>query len=193
MSTGAPPLTPEALRALIAEEGDERRWTYRGIACHVLRYERGSGHWCGYVQIPDDHPWRHFSAPETEDLDVHGGLTGGGGHGEENESWIGFDCAHAGDLNPEYVLRDGLTTRRRRGYRTRAYAEGQCQLLADQVLAAADRVKVFAIGTDAQADFKPGEKLTIRTFEGSVTIDPKNAEYLAVVMDAWLMTLRGAK
>lgn len=192
MSAAAvPPLTPDALRALIAEEGNEHRWTYRGIECEVKRFEN-TGHWCGYVRIPDGHPWRHF--PRSYDdlpVEVHGGLTYRRDR-EEDGYWIGFDCGHAGDLTPSYLLQEDLPATPMPGdvYRTRAYTEAECQELADQILAFADQVKVFAVGMQAQAEFRPGEAMTIRTENGSVTIDPENAEHLAVVIDAWLMTLK---
>lgn len=54
------------------------------------------GHLCGYVRIPENHP---YFIQEHEDMDIsaHCGLT----YGEKHEQyWIGFDCAHAGDLIP---------------------------------------------------------------------------------------------
>lgn len=55
--------------------------------------------WCGYVNLPDDHPWRRM-AQEDIPVRVHGGLT----YGPDGDGWIGFDMMHAGD---RLVTRDG--------------------------------------------------------------------------------------
>lgn len=49
---------------------------------------------CGYVAIPEGHPW--FGSDYTEiDAKVYGGLTYA--VFKDGEFWIGFDCAHAED------------------------------------------------------------------------------------------------
>ena len=73
-----------------------------------------SGHRCGYVAIPPDHPANNVGDrtntynKDTEldycalDIDCHGGLTfGGKHHGMKDllttkceDNWIGFDCGH---------------------------------------------------------------------------------------------------
>ena len=80
-----------------------------------------SGHRCGYVAIPPEHPYSQ--TPEQErtfmggrpykhwdydslDIDVHGGLTFmSPEHGLKdlltvpcNDMWVGFDCGHHGDM-----------------------------------------------------------------------------------------------
>lgn len=58
-------------------------------------------HRCGYVRIPEDHPWYGVHYNNLEPCpDVHGGIT----FSEEISFaegppawWIGFDCAHLGD------------------------------------------------------------------------------------------------
>lgn len=67
-------------------------------------------------------------------VDVHGGLTYSGERAPSSEIkglwWLGFDCAHAGDLSPEYgtrgFARDGV-------YRNIAYVEAECASLAKQL------------------------------------------------------------
>lgn len=62
----------------------------------------GMGYRCGYVRIPEGHPWHGL---HYDDIDVacHGGLTYSRadvpceGETEPGGWWIGFDCAHAGD------------------------------------------------------------------------------------------------
>lgn len=48
--------------------------------------------WCGYVRLPEDHPWRGMDAEDIP-VDVHGGVT----YGPDGDGWIGFDTLHAGD------------------------------------------------------------------------------------------------
>ena len=50
----------------------------------------------GYVKIPAGHHW-HGLDYDAFDVDVHGGLTYGGGP----SGWVGFDCLHSGDVWPE--------------------------------------------------------------------------------------------
>ncbi len=52
--------------------------------------ETGLGHLCGYLKVPDGHPWLGLSYSDI-DCCVHGGLT------FKEDNWVGFDCAHAGD------------------------------------------------------------------------------------------------
>jgi len=71
------------------------------------------GHRCGYVKLPEDHPWygKHY---DDIDVRIHGGLTFAGelacGCSElDSGFWIGFDCAHCYDMldpdemSPEYL------------------------------------------------------------------------------------------
>lgn len=66
--------------------------------------------WCGYVGLPPSHPDFEKEYDDIE-VKVHGGLTFGekcNGHICHNPNngdpddlyWVGFDCAHAGDLSP---------------------------------------------------------------------------------------------
>lgn len=75
------------------------------------------GHWCGYVGVPEGHPL--FGQGDSDGLfAVHGGITFAGACQEDKEHgvchaplpgrpekvwWLGFDCAHAGDLMPGHV------------------------------------------------------------------------------------------
>lgn len=69
------------------------------------------GHLCGYVQIPEDHPYFNKDHSHSN-IDAHGGLTFWD-FGDFNENgyidskdifWIGYDCAHAGDYVPSFEL-----------------------------------------------------------------------------------------
>lgn len=50
----------------------------------------------GYVKIPAGHHWHGLDYYDI-DVEVHGGLTYGGGP----SGWIGFDCLHCGDFWPD--------------------------------------------------------------------------------------------
>lgn len=86
------------------EEADVTEIEYLGYeACIVRVFKREiyakeeayfGGHLCGYVKIPDSHP---YHGQKDVDLDGHGGLTF---NSLEEEHWVGFDCAHSGDLVP---------------------------------------------------------------------------------------------
>jgi len=112
------------------------RWEDRFFGLPVLAVrEPDLGNWCGYVAVPPGHPW-HGGAHDDLNPMVHGGLTYSGfcqgrichvaRPGEpENVFWVGFDCAHAGDLVPGLRLRSTRDT-----YRTLAYVQDQLRGLA---------------------------------------------------------------
>ena len=90
-------------------EIDYMSFCHEGIHCEIKRimaFEQSGhafgGHWCGYCMIPKDHP-DYDSKEDDFDLDyqVHGGITSNGHRADEH--WIGFDCAHSGDLMPSLV------------------------------------------------------------------------------------------
>ena len=71
------------------------------------------GNLCGYVAVNNDHPWHGVEYDNIEGgdggyIDCHGGLTYSadnhkviGIKGEDGLWWVGFDCAHLGDLVPK--------------------------------------------------------------------------------------------
>ncbi len=128
-------------------EPDKVQWkdAATGLDCMVIRQMRG-GHLCGYVGVPQGHPWFEKG---YEDVcpDVHGGLTYAercSGHichvaapGEPDDIWwLGFDCMHGGDAaprdctNPARIFLEGLDLGGT--YRTVEYVRGQCVKLAQQ-------------------------------------------------------------
>lgn len=51
----------------------------------------------GYVQLPEEHPWRDQELQMgAVDVEVHGGVT----YGPTQDGWIGFDTLHAWDVWP---------------------------------------------------------------------------------------------
>jgi hypothetical protein len=149
------------------DEPDKMQWEDETTSLPCLAKRNAQfGNWCGYVGIPEGHPW--FEAdPYTIDADVHGGLnfaTFCQDTGDESEGichvagpgepdhvyWIGFDCGHAWDKKPgnDALLRSiapDLEEMRQElsvgilaeTYRDLAYVQDQCRHLARQVKGAA--------------------------------------------------------
>jgi hypothetical protein len=82
----------------------ERFGTHAGFDWLVIASDMG--HRCGYIRIPEDHPW-HGKGYDDIDVDVHGGLTFS--QVAEFTSpgyWIGFDCNHAWDIPDPDIASD---------------------------------------------------------------------------------------
>lgn len=102
------------------EEPDRIEWRFSGpprLACLIVRGP--SGALCGYVGVPPGHPLHGKDYSRCPDFDTHCGLTYAascdeGGHichapqpGESPDVWwLGFDCAHAGDVCPAHLATD---------------------------------------------------------------------------------------
>ena len=143
------------------EEPGEVLFEYKGMECKVTRrgiQEPGvketflfGGHLCGYIRIPDNHPYHHKDYEDIP-IDCHGGLT----YGEcSDKHWIGFDCAHCFDYIPstEYIKKiltmEGVLEPRpfyikfkdnsffKRSYKNIAFCIKECQSIVDQLLALA--------------------------------------------------------
>lgn len=149
------------------DEPDKVQWRDEdtGMTCLIVRGPRGA--LCGYVGVPVGHPWHgkedddcglYQPKPEgyEEDWypDVHGGLTYAAscGHGSNPAKgichvpgpgepdviwWLGFDCAHAGDLtnmaHPAHI-RERWPDRDDQ-YRDISYVRGEVRKLAAQAKA----------------------------------------------------------
>lgn len=130
------------------QEPDKVEWCAHGLVCLAVRHE-SLGHWCGYVGVPPGHP--AYGKEGSLDVLVHGGLTYARPCDVRNKEhgvchvarpgepeplfWLGFDCAHAGDLSPALAQRLrylGLPSARG-AYRTLPYVRGECALLAAQL------------------------------------------------------------
>jgi hypothetical protein len=126
------------------DEPDRAHWVDLDTGYDCLIVRGPSGALCGYVGVPEGHPWHgsDYSAIPYEDAYVHGGLTyaapcqedGKIYHTDEeaahqNVWWLGFDCAHYQDLTPAFdtVLNE------RAVYRTFAYVTAELQSLAAQI------------------------------------------------------------
>lgn len=139
------------------DEPDFKRWRdpATGLTCMVVR-QRHLGTLCGYVRVPHSNlrdrlvkfersrvgrAWNRphavrrpcaYDHRSLRHLNAHGGLTFAGRMtGVKREGWwLGFDCAHHGDLMPELKGRIGFD---HGVYRDFAYVTAQCEGLASQV------------------------------------------------------------
>lgn len=126
-------------------EPDKVQWpdAATGLPCLIVRGP--CGNLCGYVGVPPGHPLYERDCDDCPVM-AHGGLTfsdrcqsgrpedRGVCHrpapGESDDVWwLGFDCAHWGDLVPSYPnvgMPDEL-------YRDIGYVTDQCRSLAAQL------------------------------------------------------------
>ena len=110
------------------KEPDTDQWVDAdtGYKCHARRGPMGA--WCGYVELPADHPDAGVNYNDME-VQVHGGLTYSDG------CMFGFDCAHWNDIAPVMLLlrpESYLTRNMGEEYRTLEYVRDQCKELARQ-------------------------------------------------------------
>lgn len=106
--------------------------TINGFECEITEVT-WSGHLNGYVKIPEDHPFYN------EDYDnipvtVHGGLTYADKH-DDGSFWVGFDCAHYGDLLPKSPIRTGGV------FRDKEYVLNELKSLTKQIAELKDAKK----------------------------------------------------
>lgn len=125
------------------DEPDKLQWTDEetGLPCLIVRNRMGA--LCGYVAVSEGHP--DYRKPYDDvPVDVHGGLSyadecqGSICHVPEpgkpdNVWWLGFDCAHGGDLTPS--SRDLGFSFDGDQYRDLAYVQSECRQLAAQLAA----------------------------------------------------------
>jgi hypothetical protein len=127
------------------EEPDKMQWMDPGTGLPCLIVRGPHGNLCGYVGVPEEHP-AFGERYDDVDVEAHGGLTfsdrcylGEKEQGvchtvEPGESdvvwWLGFDCAHGGDLCPKF------SRHRWHGdvYRDIAYVRQQVLSLARQLV-----------------------------------------------------------
>ena len=142
------------LRGEWDNEPDKVHWIddKTGLDCLIVR-QIGHGALCGYVGVPESHPLFEKNYDEAESevgyFDVHGGLTFADRchhtanpersicHDREIAAntvvwWLGFDCAHGGDICPAYYgnikfNRDNDT------YKTIEFVRSQVEGLASQI------------------------------------------------------------
>ena len=132
------------------DEPDLEEWQSReGYRCVIMR-EQTTWTLCGYVALPECHPWWGRDLFEVPAI-VHGGCAFSGPSPDASvDWWIGFDCAHFSDRKPglEAMLREAgapsvLIDFPGVEYRTIDYVRSEVTNLAAQVKLAAE-MRVFA-------------------------------------------------
>ncbi len=148
------------------DEPDKEQWADEetGYACLLKRSRLGA--LCGYVGVPEGHPWHGKGYDEVE-ADAHGGLTYASlcQEGPEGQTichvsapgepeplwWLGFDCAHCWDLVPAMNadlnsagITRGTYAELGETYKPVGYVKEECARLAQQAAAAAVPVQLTA-------------------------------------------------
>ena len=125
----------------------EKTFQHCGYTCVVIFGNLGFR--CGYVAIPKEHNLYGKDYNEINvDIDVHGGLSYGGGSTDypiESDGlwWFGFDCGHCWDGN-DYELASKLFPENSQFYqlqymipdcpvRSIEYVKEECKKLAEQL------------------------------------------------------------
>lgn len=135
-----------------------------------LRRNTELGTWCGYVIIPEDHPWHGLTYADLTDVSVHGGVTYSGEEVFHQEWAVGFDCGHAFDLVPLLVsekyqgspLESAVGT-----YRNMEYALDEARHLAEQAHNVQRRSTDPLDRTDEEL------RLALRAMRGEVEPEPE--------------------
>lgn len=125
-----------------------------GLPCIARRNYR-LGNWCGYVGVPEGHPF-FKEDHERPSVDVHGGLTYADLYSPAEDEhgichvpsagepghvwWFGFDCAHPWDYLPCAVQLGNergcpFGVGEDQKYRSLEYVKSQCSSLATQLTA----------------------------------------------------------
>lgn len=143
-------------------EPDKVQWIDADTDLDCLAVRNGVGAWCGYVGVPEGHPWFAVGYGESfcghsgcyehtpsNIINVHGGITYSNFCDEEGAEdsaichiplpgrpeqiwWFGFDTCHLGDTYPD---RRALFSTETDVYRTLAYVQAECASLAKQLKA----------------------------------------------------------
>jgi hypothetical protein len=95
----------------------------------------GMGFRCGYVRIPEGHPWFGMDCDSIHEknchVSVHGGLTFSGTFADGH--WVGFDCAHYGDKqDPSLPFTTEMKTFKEGEIRSTEYVQRECENLCEQ-------------------------------------------------------------
>lgn len=136
-------MTREELNAILQKEGNYKAFEYKSYKCRILRmgegmpFEHRLFHLCWYVLLTKKD--KRYGKDWAEiPYSVHGGITYSSHklhlQQEEDWRWIGFDCAHAGDISLEYQLDKEYMLGTSSTYKTMEYVESELKQLVDQVL-----------------------------------------------------------
>lgn len=120
------------------QEPDRLEFEHAEMKCLILRAQE-AGNLCGYVGLPPGHPaygLDFYKIHKKHHIAVHGGLTfaeeGDGDRWPLGYWWVGFDCAHPGDLVPG-LYRLSPSQKRYNEYRDIDYVTRETKALAEQL------------------------------------------------------------
>lgn len=133
------------------DEPDRVQWTDEttGLPCLIVRGP--SGALCGYVAVENGHPYYEIDCADWQqphDLRIHGGVSYSDKCQENGRIchlpepgkpddvwWIGFDCAHSGDVSPAYDKQHWSDSY----YKSIGYVKSECESLAAQLIGIANK------------------------------------------------------
>ncbi len=124
------------------DEPHRDEFEHAGLKCLILRHHELE-HLCGYVAVPKGYLCygKHYDYMPYDDLlpvEVHGGLTfsreGDGDTWPKGYWWLGFDCAHWGDLVPQIVELLDREPNESETYKNFRYVRRETKDLAEQVV-----------------------------------------------------------
>lgn len=140
------------------DEPDKAQWIDQATGLDCLINRGPSGALCGYVGVPEGHRLYgvdydnvRVNNPENDGYpDVHWGLTYAdrcqpsedpsrgichtGEVANKNVWWLGFDCAHSGDICPSYMGDDDFWVDRS-SYKDFNFVRTEVEVLAKQIAA----------------------------------------------------------
>ncbi|HTE35728.1 MAG TPA: hypothetical protein VK630_04215 [Reyranella sp.] len=132
-------------------EPDKRQWIDDATSLPCLMHRGTLGSWCGYVGVAPGHRFHRKAADKIADhVHAHGGINFAEGCQASDDPamgvchvapgahdkvwWIGFDCAHVGDMLPgmfrlhEIIPALGGLPKFTRGYTYRDLAYVECEV-----------------------------------------------------------------
>tara|TARA_R100001530_G_scaffold130261_1_gene101070 strand:- start:1582 stop:2025 length:444 start_codon:yes stop_codon:yes gene_type:complete len=131
-----PEVNGKNTKELLQKEGDIKIRIH-GRYILIAKRARDMLHWCGYLSLPEEHPW-HNCNYDNIPVNCHGGPTFAGRNiAGLDKFFVGFDCAHSGDISPGNTggWTDGI-------YRTIEYVMEQLEDMYGQAVFELEESKV---------------------------------------------------
>ena len=135
-------MNKEEILRIVIKEGNRYVWknSKTSYSCYLKRNPI-TGSWCGYVQLPKNHPFYNLNCLELKEktgvtIQVHGGLV------YSDRGVFGFDCSHNGDLCPLLINNSFSELNQNESYKTKEYTIKETNYLSEQ-LAKYENKKIF--------------------------------------------------
>lgn len=130
-----------------SDEPDKAQWIDEETGLDCLTVRGPAGALCGYVGVPESHPYFGDDYGDHHEIKAHGGLTFSGLCAPSNDPsegichtgevankkvwWFGFDCAHCDDICPKYEREESY--RPYAIYRNFNYVKTETEYVAKQL------------------------------------------------------------